>query len=85
MRLRADADAAPTLVAQITIKVLSDGALCVEGPTHDLPWMLAALAHATQSVKDHHSTRPIILPGSGSSLDAPSSTVAPLTAYRRSA
>lgn len=76
------------LVAQITISVWSDESMGVEGPTHDLPWMLAALDHAKQSVKDHHSARPIIIPGHDSSLVVPAvatENLAPIPNYRKSA
>jgi hypothetical protein len=85
MRLAADADRPVTLVAQITVRVMSDGSMGVEGPTHDLPWMLAALAHAAQAVRDQHSTRPIVVPGHDTSLVLPASEVVHTPNYRRSA
>lgn len=55
--------------AQITIKVFRNGALAVEGPVHEKEWCLAVLENAKDAVRNHHSPRPIVVPGKDTGLE----------------
>lgn len=58
------------LAVQITIKVWDDGAMSVEGPTHDLTWCLAALENAKDAIRNHRSVRQVVVPGKDVSIEA---------------
>ena len=47
---------------QVTIKVWNSGAMSVEGPIDDKPWMLSALENAKDAVRNHGKPSPILVP-----------------------
>lgn len=57
------------VVVEIKICVHANGALSIHGPIDDKPWMLAALANASDAVRNHGNTQGgIIIPSKDVSI-----------------
>ena len=50
------------VVVEIRVCIHADGALSVQGPIDDKPWMIAALNNAIDAVRNHGSPRQLIVP-----------------------
>lgn len=54
---------------EIVIRVHASGAMSVAGPVEDREWMLAALDHAKDAVRNHHRPKnEIVIPGRDTDL-----------------
>jgi hypothetical protein len=56
-------DQPSTRHVDITIRCYEDGPLAVLGPIEEKEFILAALHNAIDAVNNHHSRRPIVVPG----------------------
>ena len=56
------------VVVEIKVCVHANGALSVQGPIHDKPWMIAALTNAIDAVRGHSGKRELVVPGKDVSL-----------------
>lgn len=56
------------VVVEIKVCVHANGALSVQGPINDKPWMLAALGNAVDAVRNHGRPGAIIVPQKDVSL-----------------
>lgn len=65
-----DAGDGRKVAVQIIITVWDDGAMSVEGPLGDKPWLLAVLDNAKDSVRNHRDPRnvDIVVPSQDVSL-----------------
>ena len=56
-------DRLPTdVVVEIKVCVHANGALSVQGPIEDKPWMIAALQNAIDAVRNHGKPGELIVP-----------------------
>ena len=56
------------VVVEIKVCVHANGALSVQGPIDDKPWMIAALTNAIDAVRNHSRPGEIIVPAKDVSL-----------------
>lgn len=70
MPVKLDPGDGKQLMAQITIKVWSDGAMSIEGPTTEPEWCLAALDHAAEALRNQIRPKDqIVIPGYDTSIE----------------
>ena len=50
------------VVVEVKIKLHASGAMSVEGPMHDKPFLLAMLANAADAVRNHGKNGNLIVP-----------------------